>query len=291
MRRSGFRIVLAVGLAVPVQGLAQDQTQDDVIVVARKPLNKQEATRFVASISTGRVQGQMARFEAPVCPVAIGFKPEVAIEIVARIRKVAKAVGADLAKPGCAGNIALVVTSDGAALVQGMRSTNPDLLAGLDQGDIRRLIEDGGPVRAWSATATVNEDGQRLSRPSSNNPGGPSSLNVKTASIVNPSTKHVIDTATVVIDSTAAAGKTVIQLADYVAMRTLAMTRPVENTAQVSSILTLFDSTAMPMQSVTEVDVAYLKALYAMPGNRRMGYQISQIAQAVRAAAGSTTKP
>lgn len=281
MRKFGLSVAMAMGLMGSGHATAQDSSQDDVVVTARKPLNREEATRFVSSITAGRSDGQVARFEAPVCPMVIGFTPEISRQIVARIRKVAKAVGAEVAPEDCTGNVALVATPDGGALVKGMRATNPELLAGLETTQIRRLIDGGGPVRAWSATATVNEDGQRLSAPSSSNPMGPSSLNVKTASILNPSSKRVIDTSTVVIDSPVMAGKTVIQLADYVAMRALAKTRPVEGEAKVGTILTLFDPEASPPQSVTEVDVAYLKALYAMPGNRRVGYQISTIAKAV----------
>ena len=288
MRKTGLCVAIAIGLVGAGNAAAQDMSQDDVIMTARKPLKREEATRFVSSITAGRSEGQVARFEAPVCPIAIGFTPEIGREIVARIRKVAKAVGAEVAPQDCAGNVALVATPDGAALVKGMRATNPELLEGLETTQIRQIIDGGGPVRAWSATATVNEDGQRLSRPSSSNPMGPSSLNVKTASIINPSSKRIIDTATVVIDSPVVAGKTVIQLADYVAMRALAKTRPVGGDAKVGTILTLFDPAATPPQSVTEVDVAYLKALYAMPGNRRFGYQISRIAKAVEAA---TAKP
>ncbi len=113
MRRSGLSLVLAMGLAVPMAGQAQDK-QDDVVVTARKPLNAEEARHLVHRISAA-TQGQIARFDAEVCPLVIGFTPEFEKLITARIRRVAKAVGADVAKPDCRGNVVLVATDDGGA--------------------------------------------------------------------------------------------------------------------------------------------------------------------------------
>ncbi len=72
------------------------------MVTARKPLNAEEARHLVHRISAA-TQGQIARFYAEVCPLVIGFTPEFEKLITARIRRVAKAVGADVAKPDCRG--------------------------------------------------------------------------------------------------------------------------------------------------------------------------------------------
>ena len=286
MRRTGLGLVLALGLAMQMGALAQDgevqDRQDDVIVTARKPLDAQAARHFVHQISAA-TQGQIARFDAEVCPLVIGFTPDFEKLIVARILRVAKAVGAEVAKPDCRGNVVLVATDDGAALVQGLRSSRPDLFAGMQPVEIRRVIASKGPVRNWAATAVVNEDGRRPGTPGSGNLQDPQTLEVKSASFINPSSKQVIDASAVVVDSNAISGKTVIQLADYATMRALARTRPVEDMEGIGTILTLFDS-ATPPQSVTETDVAYLKALYAMPGNRALNYQVSRIAKGVKEA-------
>jgi hypothetical protein len=286
MLRAGLTGVLAIGLMVSANATAQDR-QDDVVVTARKPIDAQEARHFVHEISAA-TDGQIARFDAEVCPLVIGFTAEFEKLIVARIRRVAKAVGAEMAKPDCRGNVVLVATDDGAALVQELRASRPDLFAGMQPVEIRRVVADKGPVRSWTATAVVSEDGRRVAPPRSGKIRELSTLEVKTASFINPSSKQIIDASTVVIDSGAIAGKTVIQLADYAAMRALARTRPVEDTGGIGTILTLFDS-ATPPQSVTDTDVAYLKALYAMPGNRALNYQVGRIAKGIKAA--SAPKP
>ena len=277
-------LALVAALLVPAGALAQEKTADDVVVTAQKQMDRSTAQRFVnrITLTTG---DQIARFDAPVCPVAIGFEPAIEQQIVARMRRVAAAAGAKLAKQGCAGNIALLTTDDGGALMRTLRSTHPNLLEGLQPREIDRLIARGGPVRSWTATAVVNEDGQRPGNTLGGNSLNPPNLIVKSASIVDPPVKQIIESATVVMDSAAVPGKSVIQLADYAVMRALARTRPVEGgSAGASTILALFDPVSTPPLSVTETDIAYLKALYAMPGNRWSTYQAARIAKAVKKA-------
>jgi hypothetical protein len=288
MRRTGLRAAAAISLMAPLGAPAQDKSAQDVVVTARKPLDAKEARHLVNQISAA-TQEQIAKFDAAVCPMVIGFEPGIERQIVARIRKVAKAIGAEVAKERCAGNVVLVATEDGGAFVQALRTSHPELLEGMEPFQIKKLIEGGGPVRAWSATSLVNEDGQRLSAPTSGNPQDPPTLTVRTASFLNPSSKRIIDAATVVIDSSAVEGRTLTQLADYTVMRALAKTRPVESgTTPADTILALFDpkAAATPL-SLTEIDVAYLSALYAMPGNRRISYQISRIAKELKQGAGT----
>ena len=283
MMRLVWRVpTLIVALLAPVSASAQEKVASDVVVTAPKPMDAPAARHFVNKI-TALTQDQIARFDAPVCPLAIGFAPAAEAMIVARIRRVAAAVGADVAKEGCAGNVVLVATDDGSALLKALRSGHPELLEGIDPHDVDRLISGQGPVRTLTATALVNEDGRRLGKPGNGQLQDPPTLDVKTASFMNPSSKRVIDAATLVVDSSAIPGKTVIQLADYAVMRTLARTRPVAGgEAGASTILALFDPGATPPLSLTEVDLAYLKALYAMPGNRAVNYQVSRIASQLK---------
>jgi len=283
--------VLAIGLAAPMSVWAQDsqpqEIQDDVVVTARKPLDTQQARRFVARISA-QTQGQIARFDADVCPLVIGFKPALKEQIDARIRRVAKAIGAGVAKPDCRGNVVLVATDAGGVLVQRLRSSRPDLFSGMQPAEIRRLARSAGPVRSWATTAATNEDGQRVGEAKSGDSKDLPKLYVQSASIFAPSSKQVIEASVVVVDTPVTLGKTVIQLADYATMRALARTRPVEDVEGIGTILTLFDS-ATPPQSVTDADVAYLTALYAMPGTRSLNYQVGRIAKGVKGA--SAPKP
>ncbi len=185
--------------------------------------------------------------------------------------------------PTAGGNVVLVATDDGGALVQGLRTSRPDLFAGMQPVEIRRVVEGKGRCAVGRLRRSSARTAGASPPPKSGNLQDPPTLEVKTASFINPSSKQIIDASAVVVDSSAISGKTVLQLADYATMRALARTRPVEDADGIGTILTLFDS-ATPPQSVTETDVAYLKALYAMPGNRPLNYQVSRIAKGVREA-------
>ena len=157
----------------------------------------------------------------------------------------------------------------------------PQLFEGVETSDINHLVTTEAPVRSWTATAVVNEDGQRMGAPTSGDPGDPPTLTVKTASFVNPSSQRIIDASALVIDAAAVPGKTALQIADYVAMRTFARTRPM--TGDADTILTLFDPAgSRPPPGLTETDADYLRALYATPGNRDGSYQTARIARAVK---------
>ncbi len=80
------------------------KSAQDVVVTAHRPLDAQEARHFVNRDQRGDPGSDRRKFDAAVCPMAIGFRSGIERQIVARIRKVAKAVGAEVAaKERCAG--------------------------------------------------------------------------------------------------------------------------------------------------------------------------------------------
>jgi hypothetical protein len=282
MRTVQSGLVLAIALLATNGARAQDKPADDVVVTGRKTPDTRTATRFVNRISAA-TKGQIARFGAPVCPVAIGFAPAYEKLIVVRVREIAALAGAEVAGEHCEGNVVLMATQDARALVRELRRKKPRFLGGLEPFEIDRLIDQDGPVRSWSTTGIVNEDGQRATGLSGGSRTDMPLMNVKTASFLNPTTKQLITSAVVVIDSKALIGKSLTQLADYTAMRALAKTRPLEgDAAAVDSILTLFDPAASPPPVLTTADLAYLRTLYALPGNRNGIYQAARIAKGVK---------
>lgn len=272
-------LVGQTGAAVPA-AKGQEPRADDIVVTARKPLEAESARKFVREMSVV-TDGQLAKYKSPVCPVAIGFTPETAATIEARIRRVATAIGGDVAKPGCTGNVLVFATPDGAKFVQTVRAKYPVIMRGLQPYEIRRLIDRPGPVRAWNITALENEDGRRPGGGPEVEEGKERVLEVRSASIINPTTRQVIDSAAVVIDDAALPGKSAIQVADYVAMRTLARTRVVESPS-LDTIMGLFsgEGTRAP-PSLTEADLAYMKGLYRAAGNQTSRAQVGQIARRV----------
>lgn len=250
----------------------------DIIVTARKPVTTSEALTF-ARAASAPVQGQLAKFDTPVCPVAIGFPAAVGAQITARMRDVAAAAGVALEKPGCKGTMVLIAATDGAALLREMQRVDHHLIAGTPPREIAALIRSTDPVRSWTFSVVENEDGVS---PSSSGANTVPVLNVFSASNLNPPVQQAIKIAVVVIDWPAMIGKSAVQIADYAAMRTLARTRPVTGGGAIDSILALFDPAASAPPELSGADLAYLRGLYAMPGLRFAHLQIGEISNGVK---------
>ncbi len=95
-----------------------------------------------------------------------------------------------------------------------------------------------------------------------------------------------------VIDADAIDGLTLIQIADYAAMRTLAITRDPKGAAMAQdSILALFDPTQTSAKpaSLSKSDAAYLHALYATSSVVSGATQRSNMAQSINRALSPTS--
>jgi hypothetical protein len=260
-------------MAQPPQGKSAD-----IVVTARKPVDRKEARAFVNKISAP-VAGQFARFRAPVCPKVYGMPADYAARIEQRMRDTAAAAKIPVAGDKCGVNVMLVFAENGAAFVKDALSHNPSLLDGVTAG-ARTQLKGEAPVRAWTATHETNDDGQSVS-PAQFGPGGAPIMFTRTASIIVLPTLQVIDTAVIVIEQTAAVGKTLTQLSDYAAMRAYARTRDQDADAS-DSILTLFDADAERLpQAMTSLDAAYLSGLYKGQGNRHSYDQAAIMARGI----------
>lgn len=238
----------------------------DVIVTGRVNASPAQAQHFVAK-ATIAGQGQLARFHTPVCPVVLGVSAEAARAIASRLRETARGIGAEVASAPCQANLTIVVSDDGGALLSDIRRTSPGWVEGLRRAEIRDLIDDRAPVRAWAVVSERNADGVLVS---TSHTDAPRSSRAMSASILRQSTRLDIDAAFVVIDRSVIAGKTTAQIADYAAMRGLARTRPVEGTS-IGTILTLFGfapDKAMP--ELTRADILYLQSLYRFGGTETL---------------------
>lgn len=230
----------------------------DIVVEAQRPLKRDAIDKFVGQI-TRRSENQIARLHDPVCPLVMGLSTEGAALVVKRIKDIARQLNirVDRGKK-CDANIILVLTPNGANFVNEVRIKHNSWLFGLDTVDINRLARPGLPARAWSSTSLRNEVGESPSK---------GILYVRSASYLTEPTKQYVDASFVVIDVEAAKELNLQQIADYTAMRALGNTREPPSAAGVRSILTLFDQTlAVRPQGLSNLDMAYLRALYARAG-------------------------
>jgi hypothetical protein len=236
--RSSLRLAAILGLAVCGMAPAQPPAEDGRDIVVTGTPDRRAAGTFVERI-TVETQGQVARFDAPVCPRVLGLPADHAETIADRMRDVARAAGAEVAEPGCSPNILIVVAADGLEATQALHKLRPRLFEGLAPRQIEALTRGDEAARAWQVIETRGRDGRKAeaidSIPSA---GGPPRF-VKDAHVLQSSlnsriglpTRQDLTLAVLLVDLDAVAGRSLRQLADYAAMRTLARTRAPAGTA------------------------------------------------------------
>ena len=268
--------MLSAAVAVLLAMQAQTSTASDEILVTGQRLSPESARRYVNQI-TRPIDGQLPTFRNPVCPAVIGLPAEQGGIVVERVRKVAKHVKMPVAPAGCAANLRVIVVEDAQTFVSELKRQKPEFFGGMDIRDIERLLADQRPALAWISTQVQNEDGQVFAdnasgrssfdrtpknRVSSADPNGEdalgsaedmgragsgaSGMRTKSASIIKSTTQQAIVDSYVVIDTAAAKGKSLMQLADYVTMRALGGAQPPASDVAVETILTLFEDGSKP---------------------------------------------
>lgn len=106
-------------------------------------------------------------------------------------------------------------------------------------------------------------------------------IEVREASLLDTA-RAVITASILLIDQDAAVGKTLNQLADYAARRTLAKVRTKGATGD--TILTLFDApSGQAPRALTAFDSGYLKAPYHGPPTLRASTEVGEIAREISA--------
>lgn len=291
-------IFLLGALAAPSAAHAQAESDPSIVVTGQLPLGEEETLDIVRRVARP-VDGQLARFQQPVCPQVIGFEAQYEAVVERRIKATAERVGARAGGNGCVANLYVVIVDDGRQFVQALSRQRPIALGGLTRHELDRLASEEGAARAWSSTVLTNSDGAVGGTPAQggrdalaalNNGYGPNLgmtsdakvMRVYEGSTINPSTRQAIASAWVVIETGATFGKTLTQIADYAAMRGLAMVRPAELAASGDTILALFEPGAdASVPELTDFDLAYLKGLYRIQGRRWARQQVRQLADAI----------
>lgn len=265
--------LIAAATIAPAQPRAAEPA---IVVTGEAPLSPAATARAIDAITVSK-NLRLARYHDAVCPLVIGVRADAARVIEDGIRAVAKQAGAPVAAGRCDGNLVVVITRDANAMFRDIRATRPQWLNGLSATEVNALARENGPVRAWWSTTLRNEDGVAQG---SVDRGSPQSLQVRSASILAAPTREQIDGSVIIIEQSAAAGKTLVQLADYAAMRGLARARPPAD-ADVPTVLNLFSDKARAPAAMTRFDIGYLKALYASKGRETAIVERARIERAL----------
>ena len=269
-----------------------DQASDDIIVTGQRQVEPEKARRFVRSVISP-IDGQLARFQDPLCPGVAGLKADAALAIVDRMREVAAAAQAPVSPVGCKPNVVVIVAEDGEATLKSLQARGA--FRGLTDIERRRALRSEGPVRAFSDVELLNDDGAGAGRSTVTGigVGGTgammqgsigNSLTIRTASILKLPTQQTKLRTILIFDAAATMGKSLTQIADHAAMRAFGGARP-DSSADLGAdtILSLFASAGSPPPSLTAMDLAFLKGVYSARPNQTYHWQVQQIADRMTA--------
>jgi hypothetical protein len=264
------------------------------IVVDGAKEQRKTINRYIANIFKEGRENQYARFNAPICPSAIGFTKPVEDFIEQRIREVAIAADIKVGAPDCAVNLHLMIVEDGPEAITALRRKHSQAFGYMTPYERQRLSSKEGPVYDWHLIKVVSVDnGADRSVRRSGIPGGYGLLTDDNAnaaratvnSLILLPVRQEIEHAFVLIEKEAIIGLSPVQIADFAAMRALMRLKDATSEElRESSILSIFKYNA-PYDEAPELiddwDFAILKALYSAPDNRSSAQQRSVMARSV----------
>ncbi len=261
-------------------GQVTQSTQLDDVVVDGRPL-REATTDFIDRVmATPRARGA-AVWQDRVCLGVGNLQRPVAEALIDRVSDVAVSVGLDLGRPGCEPRVFIVFAEDADAAARDLVETRGRRfrigLSGADRGEaaVEAFLASDRPVRWWQASAPVNADtgvvaGRYPGRTAfSGPPGGitrPSDLGSYGASTFGSRMRSPIrddlSQVVIIVDIDQVEGVDFGQLADYLAVISLAQIDPDVDPGPYDSILGLFAHPESAPAGLTDWDRAFLEGLY-----------------------------
>jgi len=250
--------------APPQDPAAAPAVLDDVVVDGRRL--EERVREFVDEVSAPPQRRGIARWWDRVCFGVVNLQPGQARALIDRLSTVAGEYDVALAEPGCRPNVLVIFADDGRAMADALVAAEHDVfhlgVGGLDRGKaaLERFRQSDAPVRWWHVSLpVVGATGQRAIRM----PGDFDPIYVPGEGLVNRgrAITDVLNKVIVIVDAEQAGAVGGDQLAEYLAMISLAQVDPEGETGGYDTILNLFAATAAP-NGLTAWDRSYLQGLY-----------------------------
>jgi len=249
---------------------------EDIIVEGRQL--EGIAAQFVGEVAQPVRHRGLARWRDGVCIGVANLQPDMAQQMVDRISTIVEDVGLEPGGPGCSPNILVIATVDANQFTPQFVAQRPRLFrvggSGMDQGTaaLDRFRTTERPVRWWTVSIKTDDDTGRAAvrLPGTLNGNGTGEFSVmQYAPVVNVraasrlTTSYVDDAkrSFVIVDVDKVQNVSLDQLADYVAMVSLAQIDADADTSAYATILNVFDDPAQTA-GLTNWDRAYLVGLY-----------------------------
>ena len=304
MRHAIF-LVLALGLPVPDLAQPADVLSERVIVTAPRLTPQIEAMihDFIGARATpAQLLGQVPRWNRPLCPRTDGLSRDAYTAFVSqRIRVVANMAGAKLAPAPCNPNIQIFFTDNPEATLYGVKARDRNLLGYKGAQTITH------PIQAWYVTGITDLDGRIVidqdAQGSMDSQGGSSGGDGAAPGQITWTFPTLLvngyrgktdlrsDLANIVIiaDKKVTANYKLAAVADYIAVLALTYTADFSSCQELPSITNLFAPGCPPdrrPEGLTDGDIGYLRGIYRMPPDQKLGLQQRTIAAEMKKSMG-----
>jgi hypothetical protein len=261
---------------------------DEVVVRGRRMSEIESdlrihAGKFVEEVAKPPAGRGYARWHKRVCIGVHNLRPDAAQYIVDRISQVAAELGLDPGEPGCNPNVVVIFTAAGKETATYIAEHYPALLRPSGEGGrqlglaaLQEFEASDRAVRWWHVSMPVDaRHGTPAGRLPQDEQRAPV-VSVSGPSRIHSGIRDDMRLALIVVDGKKLTGATWQQLADYLAVVSLAQIEPATNPAAFDSILNLFNNPAA-YSGLTDWDRSYLHALYAFDQERMPRLQVNEL--------------
>ena len=265
---------------VVVRGRRMSEVEDDLRIYIDKFLDQ------VAKPARGR---GYARWNRSVCVGVHNLESTAAQYVVDRISRQAIDLGLEPGEPGCTPQVNIVFATNAKETASLMVKSQPRIfrpMAGFAGTDLGRaaldeFVEAERAVRWWhvSMPVSAHNGGLAIEVPAARlcgQPYCPPQVTVEGPSRIHNGVIDELFDVIIIVDATKLRGTTWQQLADYLAVVSLAQINPKTSPAEFDSILNLFSNPAA-YSGLTDWDRSYLQALYNFDQERVAKLQHNEI--------------
>ena len=276
-----MRFVACVAMLFASSAAAQERepaSSPSEIVVTGTLGREEQVQDFVGALTPAR-GGSIPFFIDAACPKVVGLGPMQKEAVVARLRVIALAAGIPVAGAKCVPNMFVIVTPDKSAFIELLAKKQPESFGLMSPREIARLARAPGPAVAWQLEGPVSVSGVPLSFDEAI--GAYVNPTTEPASRLTARARRGFDAAALVVETGALDGITLIQLADYAAMRLFANLDPSRLADRapttILTVLTTPMGSSVPI-TLSNWDLGFLRGLYTVTPGLTSSSQRSQIA-------------
>jgi hypothetical protein len=244
--------------------------------------SKEQIEKFIQqyAAASSRID-RLARWENVICPVTLGLPSDQNQAVSTRIQEVAAMVGAGKSPKGkCSPRIIVIFTAQPQDLMDVIKRDYPKLLGRHYYSQTERVSRMAHSAQAWYGTATQDTRGDVHADTDGHGEPAEGQRFSSTGLMAFDGLSSQFQSILIVVDLNDAAGHQLAARSDYVAMLALSQTQASDTCQPLSSITNLLSKNCKPSDksdSITDMDIAYLKALYLSPPTSSFRSQKNQI--------------